>query len=248
MRRELADKYPMTDERNAALTEARKRKEVMKCLILRCHESKAVFAHSIPVKGDDEDHYVADLIATDVAFMGHVKLLLKSDNEPALLKLAEASLMKIRVQAQKDETPVQSVSSEQAAEYESSSNGGTECGIRAVRGLFRTHKIALEKKIGQEIPPTHPLSAWLIEHVCLLLNALQVGEDGRTAWKRLRGRDFGQRLIGFSELIFYKQPPKGPQHDVGGNMTARMFPGIFLGYTTPRTPTESPTLRATSSR
>ena len=110
----------------------------MKCLILRCHESKAIFAHSIPVKGDDEDHYVADLIATDVAFMGHVKLLLKSDNEPALLKLAEASLMKIRVQAQKDETPVQSVSSEQAAEYESPSNGGTECGIRAVRGLFRT--------------------------------------------------------------------------------------------------------------
>ena len=74
---------------------------------------------------------------------------------------------------------------------ESASNGGTECGIRSVRGMFRTHKIALESKIGQEIPAVHPLSTWLIEHVCLLLNATQVGEDGKTAWKRLRRRDFG---------------------------------------------------------
>ena len=80
------------------------------------------------------------------------------------------------------------------------------------------------------MPPTHPISAWLLEHVCLILNARMVGEDGKTAWKRLRGRDFGQRLIGFLESVFYKQPPKGPQHDANGNMAPRMFPGIFLGY------------------
>ncbi len=230
MRKELAEEYPLTVEGNAALEDARKKKDIMKCLILRCHESKALFAHAVPVKGDDEDHYVADLIASDIAFMGHVKLLIKSDNEPALLKLAEAALVKIRCQVQKGESSVKNVSSEQAAEHESASNGGTECGIRSVRGLFRTIKLCTQRRIGQEIPPTHPLSTWLLEHVCLLLNALHVGEDGKTAWKRLRGRDFGQRLIGFAENVFYKQPPKGPQHDVGGNMTARMFPGVFLGY------------------
>ncbi len=173
-RNELIDEYPLTSKGDAALEEARKQRDIMKCLIVRCHESKAIFAHAIPVKGDDEDHDVADLIASDVAFMGHVRLLLKSDNEPALLKLAEAALLKIRCQVQKDESPVKSVSSEQAAKYEIASNGGTECGIRAVRGLFRTLKLCTEKRIGQEIPPTHPLSAWLIGHVCLLLNALQV--------------------------------------------------------------------------
>ena len=230
MRKELVDKYPLTTEGNAALEDARKKRDIMKCLILRCHESKALFAHAVPVKGDDEDHYVADLIASDVAFMGHVRLLIKSDNEPALLKLAEAALVKIRCQVQKGESSVESASSEQAAEHESASNGGTECGIRSVRGLFRTIKLCTQRRIGQEIPPTHPLSTWLLEHVCLLLNALHVGEDGKTAWRRLRGRDFGQRLIGFAENVFYKQPAKGPQHDVGGNMTARMFPGVFLGY------------------
>ena len=59
---------------------------------------------------------------------------------------------------------------------------------------------------------------------------MKVGEDGKTAWKRLRGRDFGQRLIGVVGSVFYKQPPKGPQHDAKGNMSARMYPGVFLGY------------------
>ncbi len=173
---------------------------------------------------------MASLIATDVAFMGHIRLLLKNDNEPALVKLAEAALLKMRCQVQEEKSPVKSVSSEQAAEYESASNGGAECGIRAVRGLFRTINLCTEKRIGREIPPTHPLSTWLVEHVCLLINALHVGEDGKTAWKRLRGRDFGQRLIGFSENVFFKQPPKGPQHDTAGNMMPRMFPGVFVGY------------------
>jgi hypothetical protein len=202
----------------------------MKCLIVRCHESKAVFAHAIPVKGADEDHYVADLIASDVAFMGHIRLLLKSDNEPALLALAEAALQRIRCQVQKDQLDIETISTEQAATYESASNGETECGIRAVRGLFHAHKLQLERRIEREVPPTHPLSAWLLEHVCLLINALHVGEDGKTPWKRLRGRDFGQRLVAFGERVRFKQPPKGPQHDVARNMGPRMFPGTFIGY------------------
>ena len=59
---------------------------------------------------------------------------------------------------------------------------------------------------------------------------MKVGEDGKTAWKRLRGRDFGQRLTGFLESVFYKAPPMGPQHDAKGNMAPRMYPGVFRGY------------------
>ena len=226
----MVDEYPETDEGNKALEEARTELKVMTCLIIRCHESKAVFAHSVPVKGRDENNYVANLITSDVAFMGHIKLLLKSDNEPALLALGRDALLAIKCQVLADESPVERISLEHAAEHESQSNGGTECGIRQVRGLFRTIKLCTERRIGQTIPPTHPLAAWLVEHVALLLNIFQVGEGGKTAWRRLRGRDFGQRIIGFGEGVMYKQPPKGPQHDVDGNMGARMFPGVLLGY------------------
>ena len=55
--------------------------DIVKCLIVKCHDSKCVFAHAIPRKGGDEDHYVAGKITSDVAWMGHVRLLLKSDND-----------------------------------------------------------------------------------------------------------------------------------------------------------------------
>ena len=59
---------------------------------------------------------------------------------------------------------------------------------------------------------------------------MKVWEDGKTTWNRLRGRDFGKRLIEFLGSVFYTQPPNGPQHDVKGNMAPRMYPGVFLGY------------------
>ena len=56
----------------------------------------AVFAQVVPVMGDDEEHHVADLVASDVAFMGHVKLFTKTDSEPALRKLASVALVGAR--------------------------------------------------------------------------------------------------------------------------------------------------------
>ncbi len=229
MRNGFVDGSPLTDEGDAALQTARSERKVMTCLTARCHESKAAFAHATPVKGDDGAHYVADLVASHVSFMGHIKLLIKTDNGPALRKLASVALERVRCQIVRTDSVVESIASE-SAEYEGASNGGTECGIRAVRGLCRTIKRCTEKRICQEVPATHPLPAWLLEHVCLILNARMVGEDGTTVWTRFRGPGSGQRLTGFLGSVFYKQPPNGPQRDVNGNMAARMFPGIFLGY------------------
>ncbi len=55
-------------------------------------------------------------------------------------------------------------------------------------------------------------------------------EEGKAAWSRLRGREFGQKLIGLGEEVVYRQRAKGPKRDVHGNMGPRVFPGRFLGY------------------
>ncbi len=115
-------------------------------------------------------------------------------------------------------------------ECDCQSNGGTEVGIRAVRGLFRTMRLCLEKRIVHRVPPNHPLTSWLIEHTAMMLNVGVRGPDGLTAWARARGREFGLKLYGFGESVLWKQPPKGPQHDQEGNMGPRLFPGIFIGY------------------
>ncbi len=218
--------FKMDDDGNAKLQEARKSGAIVKCIIIRCHETKCVFAHVVPCKGADEDNYVVDLICSDIAWLGHARLLLKSDNEKALLSLVTRALRALKCQVE----GLESVSSEQSQEYDSQANGGTEVGIRAVRGLFRTMRLCLEDRVGHKIPAGHPLTSWLVEHVALLLNAQVVGPDGQTAWARARGRPFGQKLYGFCENVLWKQPPKGPQHDTEGNMGPRLRPGVFMGY------------------
>lgn len=229
-RQELGEQYPLNTDGDAKLETDGTKLKIMKCIAIRCHESDAVFAHAILVKGRGEDNFVANFVKTDVEFMGHVKLILKSDNAPAFLAFGQAALLNIRCDVIAGESNVESVSSEHSAEHDSQSNGGTGFGLRVVRGVFRTVKFCLEERLGMHIPPTHPLMTWLVEHAALLFNAKQVGEDGKATRSRLRGRDFGQTLIGFGEGVLYKQPPKGPQHDVHGNIGARMFPGTFLGY------------------
>ena len=218
--------YKADGEGEAKLLEARKSGVVVKCIIVRCHETKCVFAHVVPCKGADEDGYVVNLICSDVAWLGHARLLLKSDNEKALKSLVGKALKALKCQVE----GLEGVSSEQSQEYDSQANGGTEVGIRAVRGLFRSMRLCLEDRIGHKLPPGHPITSWLVEHVAILLNAQSVGPDGLTPWEKARGRPFGLKLYGFCESLFWKQPPKGPQHDTEGNMGPRMKPGVFVGY------------------
>ena len=131
----------------------------------------------MPCKGVDEDGYVVELVVQAVAWMGHTKLILKTDNERSLLALVKRALEAVRY-----EIPgIIQAMDEQSAEYESKPNGGTEVGIRAVRGLYRAIKFCTEERIGNEIPVMHALTPWLIEHACALLNVMDVGHDGLTA-------------------------------------------------------------------
>ncbi len=218
--------YPLDANGDNQLNEARKRGDLVKCLIVRCYATKCVFAHVIPFKGRDEDPYIVDLVCTDVAWLGHVKLILKGDNEKALASLITRALKSLKCNVEN----LENVMPENSQEYDSQANGGTEVGIRNVRGFFRTLKFCLERRIGYSIPAKHPITAWLIEHAAHLITVCAKGPDGMTPWQRARGRPFGLKAYGFLECVMWKPPLKGPQHDVEGNMGPRLFPGIFIGY------------------
>ena len=87
-----------------------------------------------------------------------------------------------------------------------------------------------EARIDKFIPVDHPIAARMFEHVCLLLNTMVKGEDGQTAWARVKGRSFGQQLLGFGESVLYRFPVKGPRHAPDGNMGALGGEATFLGY------------------
>jgi hypothetical protein len=85
----LREELKMSDEE---LVEARQRGEVAKCLVVRCYASKAVFGHVIPCKGLDEDGIVVDRILQNLEWMGHTRIIIKADNEPAIQALARRAV------------------------------------------------------------------------------------------------------------------------------------------------------------
>ena len=218
--------YAVDVEGETNLEDNRKQGKITKCILIRDFATKCIFSHVIPCKGADEDAYTVKCVVSSLSWLGHARIILKSDGEPAILYLVKQAveLLKTSVEG------LEGVSPERSHPRDSQSNGATEVGIRIIRGMFRTHKLCLERRLGRRIPVQHPLMAWLVEHVALLLNAVAVGSDGKTPWRRSRGREFNMSLYGFGEQIFYKQDAKGPQHDIAGNMSARMLRGTFLGY------------------
>jgi hypothetical protein len=70
----------------------------VKVLIVRDDKSKAVFGHVVPNKGVDEDGFSVNCIVEDIKWLGYSKLILKSDNEPAILKLLSESLRELRIE------------------------------------------------------------------------------------------------------------------------------------------------------
>ena len=71
----------------AKLAKDREANRIIKCVVIRCLKTKVLFAHVVPYKGAGEDQYVSSLAVSDIEWLGHVKLILKSDNEPALRTL-----------------------------------------------------------------------------------------------------------------------------------------------------------------
>ena len=60
-RKEL--ELPEDEAGNRTLESKRLAGEIVKCLVIRCSSTKAVFGHVVPCKGPDEDNFVANLVA-----------------------------------------------------------------------------------------------------------------------------------------------------------------------------------------
>ncbi len=218
--------FEQNTEGEKELEDARAKGEIVKCLMIRCSISKIMLGFVVPRKGPDENDFVADAVASAVAWLGYTKIILKADGEPAIQALVKRVLELVKI----DCKDLEQASKEDPAAYDSQSNGGIEQAIRTLRGVFRTLKLCLEERFDKTIPVDHPVVHWLLEHACLLLNVMVRGDDGLTAWARIRGRAFVQQLIGFGERVLYKFPSKGPQHAPYGNMGAVGGEGVFLGY------------------
>ena len=89
----MGDKGEISSEEQADTEEGS-----IKVLVIRDSLSKALFAVAVPKKGVDEKGFSVAAVVDAVKWLGYVKVMLKTDNEPAILKLLSEAVRELRIQ------------------------------------------------------------------------------------------------------------------------------------------------------
>ena len=167
-------------------------------LVGRDSITKWTDADVLPSKGTSHEHSIRTLV-NNVRNTGHIKVIIKSDNEPAIVDLKHQAAR--RLQADHGI----SVTFKESPVSDSQSNGLAELAVREVKGLARTLKHHVEEMHGITLPPDHVSMPWLLQHVGAIISRAQRGADGKTPWERLKGRPYRKQLPCFGDKLLYSQ-------------------------------------------
>ena len=102
-------------------------------LVAKDLKGKAVFGHVVPQKGIDKEHFAVDALVQNLKWLGYQKIGLRSDNEPAILKLLEHALTEARMEV----VDLEQIFREHPNAYESSDNGEIEAAVKQLAGHLR---------------------------------------------------------------------------------------------------------------
>ncbi len=105
---------------------------LIKIMVVKVSKSKYIGSHVVPVKGLGGDRYAAEKLRGDILWLGYSRVLLKSDNEPAILALLAAVLKALKVEVLDQAAP------DHPPPYDSRANGSVENAVRQMQGLLRT--------------------------------------------------------------------------------------------------------------
>ena len=188
--------------------------ECLPCIAVKDYDSKAIYSHVVQKKGAHGN--MVRRVVNDLHNLGHKRLVLKSDQEPALQDLAKAVKENFAGDIIPEVSPV----------GESQSNGSVEAGIKSVGGMIRTLKSAMERNYKIKLKKEHPIMAWIVEHAGYLLTYYGHGRDGKTPHQLLKGKHIHRPLYQLGEKLRF--------HPLGlikgrGKLDSKMIEGIYLG-------------------
>ena len=83
------------------------------------------------------------------------------------------------------------------------STGLVERAVQEMEGRIRALFLSLTLRLGRELDAKERIVAFIPEYAAYLYNRMIVGEDGKTAYERMKGKT--QTLLGleFGEKVFY---------------------------------------------
>ena len=115
---------------------------------------------------------------------------------------------------------------EESAVGEHQANGEVENAIQRTQGHFRTVRLALEARYKRRIRGDHHVLPWMLRYVIGMMNRVQVGRDGWTSYRRLKGKEFKRDGAEFGECVMY-MVLESEGRDKG---ESRWREGVFLGF------------------
>ncbi len=98
MKRREEIEHDRTPEGESEVNKARSRGDLVKCIAVRCATSKTIHGFVVPCKGADEEDIVAEMVVQVVAWLGHTRVIVKADGEPAIQSLVRRVLELAKVE------------------------------------------------------------------------------------------------------------------------------------------------------
>ena len=142
---------------------------------------------------------------------------MKSDGEPAIRAVQE------EVKRRRMENTIL----ENSPPGDSRANGAAERAVKAVSEQVRVLRAGLQARLESVLKGNHPVTTWLIQHAADCLNKYQMGEDGKTAYERLKGKPFQRPAVEFGEKVHFKKSLKGQKEN---KLDEKWDEGYFLGF------------------
>lgn len=163
----------------------------MPTLHMHDRQSRMLKSEIVPAKGANQ--HAADALRRFIEELGYKEVIIKSDQENAILSLNAKVVREINIKTKCEKSPV----------GEASSNGSIQNAIGRSTALMRTLKVALESKLGTKMQDDCDCIPWMVRHAANLISWLRQDENGRTSYHRNRRRAFNKLLAQFCESVFH---------------------------------------------
>jgi hypothetical protein len=187
-------------------------------LVVKVGGCKAVMAKCVLGKGRADPGAVSWLV-DQLRRLGISRCILQADGEPA-----QRTFVKDVIE-ETARTTALGVASAHTPAHDHQCNGGVEKAVRDVKDQVRVMRCALARRLGTTVPLSSPVMDWLVIWAAELITGARVGQDGMTAYRRLRGRDWQPRIAEFAEQVQARRPRALLQ----GDMEPRWDQVTYLG-------------------
>ena len=102
-----------------------------------------------------------------------------------------------------------------------------ERAAQTIEGQIRVMKSALEGRMGKKVDAEKKIVTFMAEYAGYLVNRLEVGKDGKTAYERSRGKKAKVIGVEFGEKLLWMKRPKDSQKMA--KIEAKWEYGVFVG-------------------